>query len=133
MTSHIVTLARKAADLTSSAPRVLGGRAQPSAHLGARQLVDGVELQMASRLAFAIETPRWIGEDRGRSRENEVHVRLVPAELLGGIFVAHYFIETFVWRFRQPFYRQTLGPLYFGSSHPATERAPEALAPLVST
>jgi hypothetical protein len=33
--------------------------------------------------------------------------------LLGGIFVAHYFVEAFVWKFRQPFYRETLVPLYF--------------------
>jgi hypothetical protein len=33
--------------------------------------------------------------------------------LLAGIFAAHYFVEAFVWKFRNPFYRQTLSPLYF--------------------
>ena len=33
--------------------------------------------------------------------------------LLNGIFMAHYFVEAFVWKFGVPFYRQSLGPLYF--------------------
>jgi hypothetical protein len=33
--------------------------------------------------------------------------------LLNGIFVTHYFIEAFIWKFREPFYRKSLGPLYF--------------------
>jgi len=28
--------------------------------------------------------------------------------------VFHYYIDTLLWRFRKPFYRQTLGPVYFG-------------------
>jgi hypothetical protein len=36
--------------------------------------------------------------------------------LLGGIFVAHYFVEAFVWRFRHPFWHETLAPLYFARS-----------------
>jgi hypothetical protein len=30
-----------------------------------------------------------------------------------GLFVFHYFVEAMVWRMSQPFYRRTLGPLYF--------------------
>jgi len=30
-----------------------------------------------------------------------------------GIFVFHYFVEMFIWKFSEPYYRQTLGPLYF--------------------
>jgi hypothetical protein len=33
--------------------------------------------------------------------------------LLAGIFVAHYFVEAFVWKFGNPFYRKTLAPIYF--------------------
>jgi hypothetical protein len=33
-----------------------------------------------------------------------------------GIFVFHYGVEMFIWRFSEPHYRQTLGPLYFGAS-----------------
>jgi hypothetical protein len=34
--------------------------------------------------------------------------------LCDGLFVFHYFIEAFIWKFSDPYYRQTLGPLYFG-------------------
>lgn len=36
--------------------------------------------------------------------------------LLNGIFLAHYFVDAFVWKFGNPFYRETLGPLYFAKS-----------------
>lgn len=39
--------------------------------------------------------------------------------MLNGIFLAHYFIEAFVWKFGNPFYRQTLGPVYFAAPQPA--------------
>jgi hypothetical protein len=34
--------------------------------------------------------------------------------LFAGLFVFHYFVETFIWKFSDPYYRQSLGPLYFG-------------------
>jgi hypothetical protein len=34
--------------------------------------------------------------------------------LFDGIFVVHYFVESLIWRFRVPFYRESLKPLYFG-------------------
>ena len=33
--------------------------------------------------------------------------------LLNGVFVTHYFIEAFIWKFSNPYYRGSLGPLYF--------------------
>ncbi len=33
--------------------------------------------------------------------------------LFNGVFVAHYFIEAFIWKFGNPYYRLSLGPLYF--------------------
>ncbi len=45
--------------------------------------------------------------------------------LLNGIFVAHYFVEAFVWKFRNPFYKKTLAPLYFARSSLATSGALE--------
>ena len=33
--------------------------------------------------------------------------------LFNGLFVFHYFVEMFIWKFSEPHYRQTLGPLYF--------------------
>ena len=32
---------------------------------------------------------------------------------LDGLFLAHFFVEAFVWRLSTPHYRKTLGPLYF--------------------
>ena len=39
-------------------------------------------------------------------------VRLV-VHALDGIFLTHFFIEAFVWKFSKPHYRETLGPRYF--------------------
>lgn len=36
----------------------------------------------------------------------------IGIHLLDGLFVFHYFLEAFIWKFGQPFYRRTLGPLY---------------------
>ena len=44
---------------------------------------------------------------------------LVLFALFDGLFVFHYFVESFIWRFSEPYYRQTLGPLYFGARPPA--------------
>jgi hypothetical protein len=33
--------------------------------------------------------------------------------LFNGLFVTHYFVESFIWRFSNPYYRQSLLPLYF--------------------
>jgi uncharacterized membrane protein SirB2 len=32
---------------------------------------------------------------------------------LDGIFLFHFFVEAFLWKFSKPHYRETLGPLYF--------------------
>jgi hypothetical protein len=39
--------------------------------------------------------------------------------LFDGLFVFHYFIESFIWKFSQPYYRQSLVSLYLG---PGTSR-----------
>jgi hypothetical protein len=33
--------------------------------------------------------------------------------IFDGLFVFHYFVETLIWRFSDPFFRKTLGSLYF--------------------
>ena len=38
---------------------------------------------------------------------------LLMIAVFDGIFVFHYFVEMFIWRFSDPFFRQTLAPLYF--------------------
>jgi hypothetical protein len=35
--------------------------------------------------------------------------------MFDALFVFHYFVESFIWKFSVPHYRQALGPLYFGS------------------
>ena len=49
--------------------------------------------------------------------------------VFNGLFVTHYFVESFIWKFSNPFYRQSLSPLY--SAH-ATKKPiaamPQAMA-----
>lgn len=61
----------------------------------------------------------WIGSDLLLELFG---IRLTKSQKLGrfmvnatnGIFVSHYFVEAFVWKFGNPFYRGQLRPLYFG-------------------
>jgi hypothetical protein len=46
--------------------------------------------------------------------------------LFDGLFVFHYFVEALIWKFGNPFYRSTLGPMYFG---PTAARQPIAATP----
>jgi predicted membrane-bound spermidine synthase len=50
--------------------------------------------------------------------------------MFDGIFLLHYFVEAFLWKFGSPFYRQALGPLYFGPWPPGAQ---VAAAPAVSS
>ena len=43
--------------------------------------------------------------------------------LFNGVFVTHYFIEAFIWKFGNPYYRTSLGPLYFAGSRPTFRSA----------
>jgi hypothetical protein len=38
---------------------------------------------------------------------------LALISVFDGLFVFHYFVESLIWKFSDPHYRQTLGPLYF--------------------
>jgi hypothetical protein len=51
-----------------------------------------------------------------RSYDNNPSPYLALVAIFDGIFVFHYFVESLIWKFSQPFYRQTLGPLYFSKS-----------------
>jgi hypothetical protein len=44
--------------------------------------------------------------------------------LFDGLFVFHYFVEALIWKFGNPFYRATLGPLYFAPQAPSRSAAP---------
>jgi hypothetical protein len=47
------------------------------------------------------------------------HTALVA--VFDGLFVFHYFVEMFIWRFSEPYYRATLGPLYFAAKPQAAK------------
>jgi hypothetical protein len=49
--------------------------------------------------------------DRFRATGTPPQVLLVA--LFDGLFVFHYFVESLIWRFSDPYYRKNLGPLYF--------------------
>jgi hypothetical protein len=46
--------------------------------------------------------------------------------IFDGIFFVHYLVEAYLWRFREPYYRDGLGPLFFG--RPGARPAGEARA-----
>lgn len=39
---------------------------------------------------------------------------LILIAVFDGLFIVHYFLEALIWRFSEPYYRKSLGPLYFG-------------------
>ncbi len=53
--------------------------------------------------------------------------RLLMLSLTNGLFLFHYFIEAFIWKFSNPHYRRLLSPLYFtgppAAPSPLTRRA----------
>jgi hypothetical protein len=44
--------------------------------------------------------------------------------IFDGIFAVHYFVEAFLWKFRNPFYQKALSPLYFEPAARLEEHAP---------
>jgi hypothetical protein len=72
-------------------------------------LTTGVTTSMANTM-FAMAAAMW--RSLGATAEPATHYTALLA-LFNGLFVFHYFVEMFVWRFSEPHYRQTLSPLYF--------------------
>jgi hypothetical protein len=77
-----------------------------------RVVFYGVLLGVAALVTWCT----WIGmgaliERDGGSPQTSY---LVLISLFDGLFVFHYFVESLIWKFSDPHYRQTLGPLYFG-------------------
>jgi hypothetical protein len=70
----------------------------------------------------------WLGMGQAavaRDSAGPVSYRVFVA-LFDGLFVAHYVVDAWIWKFSDPFYRQTLGPLYFGAgAAPRTESPPD--------
>jgi hypothetical protein len=71
----------------------------------------------------------WLGMgaliERDGSSTNAPYLVLVS--LFDGLFVFHYFIECLIWKFSDPYYRQNLGPLYFGPPASGRPEGPGAL------
>ena len=82
-------------------------------------------------MAGLITACTWIGmgtlieRDGGSSTASY----LLLISVFDGLFVFHYFIESLIWKFSDPHYRQTLGPLYFGPSGPVPPLLPPDARP----
>ena len=79
--------------------------------IGARRLRPGVVVFYVALIALVIAF----------EARNHVAVpaNLAPAvHLFDGIFVVHYFVEAFVWKFTNPYYEEQLVPLYVGGTLP---------------
>jgi hypothetical protein len=72
-------------------------------------LFTGVATSMAQAMAATL-AGMWKSSGGGDGVASS-HTALVA--VFDGLFVFHYFVEMFIWRFSEPYYRQTLGPLYF--------------------
>jgi hypothetical protein len=72
-------------------------------------LLTGVTTSMVNAMA-AMLAGMWKGYGGGTGVASS-YTALIA--IFDGLFVFHYFVEMFVWRFSEPHYRQTLGPLYF--------------------
>jgi len=74
-------------------------------------LLTGVTTSMVNSMT-AILAGMWKSYGGGTGPRSS-YVALLG--IFDGLFVFHYFVEMFVWRFSEPHYRQTLSPLYFAS------------------
>jgi hypothetical protein len=75
-------------------------------------------------LVFTVDFTAMLAMIEG-TREHGRHgqsTSLLLFALFDGLFVFHYFLESFIWRFSEPYYRHTLGPLYF-AQRPTTAAA----------
>ncbi|MEX0677683.1 MAG: hypothetical protein WD063_11445 [Pirellulales bacterium] len=60
----------------------------------------------------------WLGRSGATIQDSPVTYALV-IHVFDGLFVFHYFMEAFIWKFGDPYFRKTLGPLYFPQPAPA--------------
>jgi hypothetical protein len=49
---------------------------------------------------------------RSQAEGSGPYVALIA--VFDGLFIFHYFVESLIWKFSDPFYRKSLAPLYFG-------------------
>jgi hypothetical protein len=74
-------------------------------------LCTGVTTSMVNAMA-AMLAGMWKGYGGGAGPTSSYTALLA---IFDGLFVFHYFVEMFIWRFSEPYYRQTLSPLYFAA------------------
>jgi hypothetical protein len=102
-------------------PRCFTPEQQPSATTPQRR--DWLAWVRARPLVFyALLAPLLIAFELRNSIQPGSRPLAFLIHVFDGIFVVHYVMDAFLWRFGNPFYRQTLGPLYFG----AVESQPNA-------
>ncbi len=78
--------------------------------------LTGVTTSMANTM-LAMAAAMW--KSLGATAEPASRYTALLA-VFNGLFVFHYFVEMFIWRFSEPHYRQTLSPLYFAPKPAAT-------------
>lgn len=91
------------------------------ARLEGKSSVDRLSLWLRSHkpvfyLVLIVFAYVFVGDGFGRlgaAAPASKNLAWLGLNLFNGIFLAHYFVEAFVWKFGVPFYRQELGPLYF--------------------
>jgi hypothetical protein len=87
-------------------------------------------------LALAVPVTRFAWLGMGALLRADFGSRTVGYRLLisvfDGLFVFHYFIESRIWKFGDPFYRRSLVPLYFGDVAPARAVADDSTSPVPS-
>jgi hypothetical protein len=76
--------------------------------------LTGVTTSMANTM-LAMAAAMW--KSLGATAEPASRYTALLA-VFNGLFVFHYFVEMFIWRFSEPYYRKTLGPLYFDAKAP---------------
>jgi hypothetical protein len=83
-------------------------------------------------LAIPITRFAWLGMGpllRASEQSGTVGYRMLIS-VFDGLFVFHYIIESRIWRFREPFYRRSLLPLYFGKVAPTPAVVDGSLFPV---
>jgi hypothetical protein len=79
--------------------------------------VGNVATSMVNAMSDAL-AGMWKGYGGGAG-PNSSYTALLA--IFDGLFVFHYFVEMFVWRFSEPHYRATLSPLYFAAKPQAAK------------
>jgi hypothetical protein len=96
-------------------PRLLRSPVEPDSRVDrVRAALGSVPVLFYAGL-LAVAWSIWFGQRTALYLDAEAAT--LPMRLLvhslDGIFLFHFFIEAFLWKFSKPHYRETLGPLYF--------------------